>query len=245
MEYSNEIVEQKPRYSALSRVFNVLWEPAEVFKDIKIKPSWILPWILLSVISILSAQVSWKYIVEHQIDQLRDRPGMTEEQFERVQEQMGDSEGWSTNRIMAIVFTPIGIIIAMLVVAGVLYLTGSVIGGGNANFKENLGVYSHAAVVGIVGAIVNTVLVQARGAFDISLSPELFMPLSMEDTFIYGFLSHFEFFAIWTFVLTSIGFSEIYKFSRTKSYISVGILWLIWIVISEVFSNMFGGMFGV
>ena len=158
---------------------------------------------------------------------------------------MGDPEAWGINRIIAVVGTPVGILIAFAVVAAVFYFAGSVIGGGNATFKQNLAVYSHASLIGVPASAIGSVLVQIKESVDISLSPALFLSADLSDTFFYDLISHFDFFTVWTFILASIGYSVIYKFSTVKSYLSVGILWLIWIAISESAKSVFGGFMGM
>ncbi|MBD3233639.1 MAG: hypothetical protein GF315_07930 [candidate division Zixibacteria bacterium] len=227
------------------KMLNIFFEPTSVFEQLKIKPNWFLPWLVLILVSLITMQVTWQQTMEAQMERVRDRPGITEEQIEEIEKQMGDTEGWGVNRIVATVFAPIAILVAFLVVAGALYFMGSVLGGGNATYKQNLAIYSYSSLIGCLGAIVNAILVNIKGTLEISLAPTLFLPASMSESFIYNFLGHFEFFTIWIYILVSIGFSIIYDFSRAKSFISVGVLWLIWILITTALSNIFGGFFGV
>jgi hypothetical protein len=233
-----------PAMSAPARFWNIFWDPKAVFESLAAKPSWIMPWILLTVVSIASAQFTWKYIMEDQLERLASRPGMTEEQMDQAERMIGDPEGWGTQRIIAVVMTPVGILISFVVVAGVLYLVGAVIGGGSSTYKQNLAVFSHASLVGVLGAIVGTILVSIRHSVDVNLSLALFLPPETAESFIYKFFSKIEFFSVWIYIVTSIGISIVNRFSAAKAFISVGALWLIWILLSVSLQNLFGGFMG-
>ncbi len=233
---------QKPM-GTLARMINIFWEPSKVFEYIKSKPSWVAPWILISVFAMIGLQLTWSINIKSQLEKIRNTPGITVEQMQTIEDKMGDPNSWSINRTLATVGAPIGILVVFVVVAAALYFTGSVIGGGNSTFKHNLAAYSHASLIGILGTIVTVFLVKIKGTLDISLSPAIFLPASMYKSFIYNFLNHFEFFTIWAYILTSIGFATIYGFSKAKAYISVGVLWLIWILLTSALTNTFSGLY--
>jgi len=235
------VADSPPSLGWFGRVGNIFWEPRKVFEELNLKPSWILPWILISIFSLIALQLTWTQNMEAQMEKMRKQPGMTEEQMESIEEKMGDPQGWGINRIIATTMVPLGTLVAMVVVAAAFYFMGSVIGGGNSTFKKNLAISCYSSLVALPSSIVNAILINLKGSADISLSPVLFMPLSLSDTFTYSFLSHFEFFAIWSFILASIGFSVIYKFSAAKSYLSVGVLWVVWMLLASALSNLFGG----
>ncbi|MCP4631602.1 MAG: YIP1 family protein [candidate division Zixibacteria bacterium] len=245
MESNSDKKDLSEEMNAISKITTIFWEPRRVFNSINLKPTWLIPWILLAVIATTTSQLTREITFNENIEKIKNLPGMTEEQFEQFNESMGEPGEWNISRVLSIGTVPILILIIFIVSAGALYFTGSVIGGGNSSFKHMLSVYSHAALVGVPGAIVGYFLINLKGTIDVGLSPTLFLPMEMSENLIYKFLGHFDFFTVWTFILVSIGYSVIYKFSSAKSFLSVGALWLVWIVIAEVFQNIFGGFIGM
>ena len=65
--------EPQPQMSAISRVFGVLFSPQKTFEDIVRKPGWLLPIVLLTVLSIavsfgLNQRVNWREFMSQQIE---------------------------------------------------------------------------------------------------------------------------------------------------------------------------------
>jgi len=124
----------------------------------------------------------------------------------------------------------------------VLYFVFSILLGGNSSFKRVLGVYSYSSLIAIPSAIVTVPLAFAKETSKISLSPALLLSAEKAETFLGSFLSQFGFFALWQYILVSVGLSLVYKFSKGRSFVTLGILWLVASVLIALFSNIFKGL---
>jgi hypothetical protein len=224
----------------LSRIGNLFFDPVKTFRSLEVKPSWLWAFIIVAVVVLISSQLLYSLTIKEQLANLSSLPNISAEQLEVIKGRMMNP----TNRIISIVVTPIGVLVMFLIVSAVLYFVFSILLGGNSSFKRVLGVYSYSALVAIPSAIVTLPLAFAKSAPKISLSPALLLSAEKAETFLGGFLSQFGFFALWQYILVSVGLSLIYKSSKGKSFVAVAILWIIASVVMAALSK-FGRGFGI
>jgi hypothetical protein len=84
-----------------------------------------------------------------------------------------------------------------------------------------------------------TPLIIVKESMSVSLSPAMLLSGEALGTKLYTLLSKFDFFMIWFLAVFAVGFGLVYKFSKTKAFIAVGITWGIWIAISVILSDFF------
>jgi hypothetical protein len=100
--------------------------------------------------------------------------------------------------------------------------------------------------VGVIGSLVSTVMVRARGLENITGPVDAQMTLSLrtlapDNAVLRGVLGSFEFFAIWSLVLVVMGLMRIFGMSRAQSIMVAVVLWIIsaiGLVLNEVFTGM-------
>jgi len=221
----------------LSRIGNLFFDPVKTFKSLDIKPSWLWAFIIVAVVALISSQLLYSLTIKEQLARISSVPNISAEQLEVIKGRMMNP----TNRIISIVVTPIGVLAIFLVVSGVLYFVFSILLGGNSSFKRVLSVYTYSSLIAIPSAIVTVPLAFAKETPKISLSPALLLSAEKAETFLGSFLSQFGFFALWQYILVSVGLSLVYKFSKGRSFVTVGILWLAASVLIALFSNIFKG----
>ncbi|MFQ5868578.1 MAG: Yip1 family protein [Candidatus Zixiibacteriota bacterium] len=231
--------ETKP-IGQLSRIGNLFFDPVRTFRSLDIKPSWLWAFIIVAVVALISSQLLYSLTIKEQLARISSLPNISAEQLEVIKGRMMNP----TNRIISIVATPIGVLLMLLVVSGVLYFVFSILLGGNSSFKRVLSVYTYSSLIAIPSAIVTIPLAFAKGTAKISLSPALLLSAEKAETFLGGFLSQFSFFALWQYILVSVGLSLVYKFSKGRSFVTVAILWVIASVVMAVLSK-FGRGFGL
>ncbi|MCP4581707.1 MAG: YIP1 family protein [candidate division Zixibacteria bacterium] len=221
-----------------SRFINIFVNPQKTFESLNRRPTWLIPMLIIMALVVISTQLTFPQIIDAQLEMYKNNPNISTEQLNAIEQQL--NENMQTQRILMtvapLIFIPL---VYYLLLAGIFYFVGSVILGGDSTFKKVLSVWSWSSLIGIVGTIVTIPLIIAKGTLKVTLSPALLLPGDAIDTTLYTLLSKFDFFTIWTLAVFAYGFVTIYRFSVSKGYIAIGVLWGIWIAISVVFAETF------
>ncbi len=221
--------------SSFGNAIRVLFSPLSVFESLDKRPNWLAPLLICVVVAALSSWIILNPVTipeqRRQMEERFERQGMTEEQLERAT-QFFDS------KIMTLiaVLSPVLLIpLAVLVVAGVLHFVCSLILGGQTTYSRTFAVMAYSSMVILPGAIVKVPLQLAQKTTQVHAG--LGLLLSTPDAsagfgyrFIYNLLAQIDVFNIWEVILVAVGISVVYKFSRTKSYYTLGVLWIIWLL---------------
>ncbi len=228
--------------SSFGRVFGVLFSPKPTFESIVRRPTWILPLILIVVVSVVmifvfGQRVGW-----------RDYMIRQDQQSSRAQKQMESMTAAEREKMIntqtkiAPIVTYIAVVvlpfIAAVVVAAVLMLAFNLIHGTKMKFVPSLAIVSYSWVPGLIGALLGIFILFIKdpstvdlehlvasnvGAFLSDDSPKWLLTL----------LTMFDLFAFWNMILMAIGFSaaDPKKISFGKALGTIVGVWLIYVVI--------------
>ncbi len=226
--------ETTPRYSAVQRLWMIFTSPAEVFADIRIKPTWVLALILMIALGVAIQVVIMPHIdIESSIRAaLGDRAAeMGDEQIDEIV--AGRQKFAKFGPIVAIVIGPLAWALMAAVFLICLKLVGSEI-----NFMSTLSTALHAYwPPSVVGGILAMILIQRAGLIPqeevvnvVKAHPAAFMSPDSPPWLLAtaGTLSIFN---IWTVVLLVIGFKIVGKLSTAQAAVAALIPWGIWIVL--------------
>jgi Yip1 domain len=206
--------------SQLSRVANVFFAPTSTFTDIKRNPSWWLAWVLVGLSSLLLAFAVQQKIgfVQAYENTLR----MTPKQLERIDQMPADRQqaardvGAKITEVRAYA-APVFSLLFAAISAGILLGVFNFGLGTEVRFSEALAIVFYA---GLPHAVKN---ILAAGAIFLGMSPEGFLfdnPLGSNPGFYmdpakslvwYGLGSALDVFAIWSLLLTALGFATVSK----------------------------------
>ncbi len=229
--------EAAPVLGFWGRLGNIFGSPQKTFEAVDKRPTWLIPLLILIILSIMSTQLMFDEIVNAQLEKARNNPDLTSEQLTQQKEQ------FTENPMLWRALFSIGSLFVFpvwfLALTGIFYFVGSVILGGDATFKKLLSVVCWSGCIFILSTIVTVPLVMAKGNVNVSLSLALLLPAEAIDTRLYTLLSKFDFFTIWFLAVFATGFGIIYRFTTAKAYTAVGILWAIWIALSVALSGVF------
>ena len=236
MHEHQEVVEQ-PTKNFFAKWIGVYFSPGETFKSIDQKPDWILPLLLTALITIVFVILIGPYTQDATIEAMMDR-GMTEDQaYETLESPF--------MKYINPILGGVGALIVGFIIAGLFYLVFSFILGGESTYKKVLSVYAYIGfAVGFVTMLIKLPLMIAKGSFKVQTSLAAFLPIDMEEQFLYKLFAHFDVFMIWELILFTIGFGIIYKFSRGKAATGVISLWAIYVIGAILLSNLFGSFGG-
>jgi len=229
--------EAAPPQGFLARFINIFVNPRMTFEAIDQRPTWLIPFLVVLLLTLLVTQLTFPMIMNSQLEMLRSNANIPPEQLRVIEQQI--TEHSSTQRMFATIAQIVAFPIIYLALAGIFYLTGSVVLGGDTTFKKVLSVYSWSACIGVLGSIILVPLILSKGSMDVSISPALLLSGDAIGGKLHTLLSKFDFFTIWFLAVFAFGFAFIYRFSTAKAFTAVGLLWAIWIAVSTVFSDVF------
>jgi len=233
--------EEKPMGGA-SKIINTFFEPRKVFESLKIKPTWLVPFIIAALLGIGFFYYTYPFIMAQQVEKIQENERIPEEQKERIIERMTERDH---PPIWQLSFAPIGTLLSFVVVAAALFFVFNVLLGGDSNYRRVLSVYSYSSLIAIPAMIVKFPLIMMKENLNVQTSLALLLSPNTKDSFVYKVFSSFDIFTIWQVILVSMGLGEMYKYGTKKAFTAVFILWVIWILLKSGLSSVFGGAFGL
>ncbi|HEX7401962.1 MAG TPA: Yip1 family protein [candidate division Zixibacteria bacterium] len=233
--------EEKPMGGA-SKILNLFFEPKRVFESLKIKPTWLVPFIIVALLGIGFFYSTYPYMMNQQVERIRDNDKIPEEQKQVLIDKMTEK---AHPPVWQLFLAPLGTIVVLVVVAGILFFAFNVILGGDSSFRRVFSVYCYSSLIGVPAIIVKYPLIMLKKDLNVQTSLALLLSAESKNSFLYSLLSSFDIFTIWQLILVSIGMGILYKYSTKKAFTTVCILWIIWVVAKSGLSSLFGGMFGL
>jgi hypothetical protein len=232
------VLPEEKTMGGFSKILNIFFEPKKVFESLKTKPAWLVPFIIIVLISIVSMYLTYPFIMSDTIAKIRANEKIPDEQKEIIVSRM---EGNTKPPWWQVALAPVGVLIYFLIVSGILFFVGNVLLGGDSPFRKIFSVYLYSSLVAIPAAIIKIPLALAKKTGEIQTSLALFLSPDMKETFIYRFFAHFDIFNIWMIILVSLGLAVMYNFTVKKSFTAVFALWLLWAIVSSSLAGLFGG----
>lgn len=244
--------------SVIDAMTGVLSSPGETFEEVKLstkKNYWLLPMLILIVISIASSFLLFND--DELASQIRDKQkkAMLENMEKKVKdgsmskEQMNEalekSEKFMSKSgpffyVSITLFPAIGIIIIFLL-KGLILWGGTKIFKGTASFGNILSVLGLAGIIDSIVTIVNIVLSIVMGRL-VSVGPALVVTAASVGENMNKFLGHLDVLGIWYIVVVAIGLGKVANISSAKSFSLVFVLWLLYVLVTS-FANL--GLFGM
>ena len=221
--------------SAVERLIGVFFAPGEIFADIARSPGFVLPLVLIMILSLASStivtnRVGIENIVRQQMMKSPRTAELPKEQLDQAVERGAKFAGFF------VYATPIFVPIGMLVIAGVMIMMANFVFGGTSNFKQMFATVAHASFPpGVVTIILSLVIVFLKDPADLDvqnlLAANLGILISAETSrFLHRLAMSMDFFSFWQIGLLATGISAAANLSFTKALLSVAIPWAIWIL---------------
>ncbi len=233
--------EEKPMGGA-SKVFNVFFEPRKVFESLKIKPTWLVAFIIIAILGIGFFYTTYPYIMQQQVERIRDNDKIPEEQKQVIIEKMTEN---THPPVWQLFLAPLGAIVTLVIVAAILFFVFNVILGGDSSFRRVFSVYCYSSLIAIPSMIVKYPLIMIKKDINVQTSLALLLSADSKNSFFYSVLASFDIFSVWQLILVSMGMGLLYKYSTKKAFTTVLVLWIIWILAKSSLSSLFGGMFSL
>ncbi|MBN1695390.1 YIP1 family protein [candidate division WOR-3 bacterium] len=212
----------------MGNLINIIVEPVKVFKHIKEKDDWWIPFILLVV-------VTWIFL-------MISGPALARITAQQMAEMGVDREIPKFVEYIKYLGAPIGTLTMWLLMSVIIWFLGNSFGG-DWDFTKALDLYAYSSVVQVLRTILTTVILLIRGIpnimtfKDINVATGLNLLFSPENPRLYALFSGIEVFSIWQFVLIAYGVSEITGMPKKKAvWVSV-ITYLITLGFGVIFAR--------
>ena len=224
------------------RLVGIFMSPRETFDSIARKPTWLFPFIVAAILTIVMSMMVMDITLKERIADMEAR-GTPSEQVESAQSMMQ-----SSIKYVSVVITPVGILVVWSILAGVLLLGCNTIMGGETKFKNVFSVVAWTSMVTILGGIVQSFLIVSKGTSQgVSTNLSLFLPLpgiGQDPSILYRLLSKFDLFVMWQLILWIIGLAVVSRLTVKKSAAFVLSLWALYIVVTVALGSVLGPIFG-
>jgi Yip1 domain len=228
--------------NSFARVIGAIFSPKATFESIAHRPTWIVPLVLIIVVSTLVIAVfgqrsGWRNFMIRQNQQNSRAQKQMEQMTADQREHMLDQQT-KIAPIFGYVGVIVGTIVGALLVAAVLMVVLNLSSGSKIPFLASLGIVSYAWVPAIIGGLLGILIMFIKdpatvdiehlvasnaGAFVSDDSPKWLATL----------LTSFDIFVFWTMILMALGYSatDPKKISFGKALTTIVIVWIFYVAV--------------
>lgn len=221
-------VPPEPKPNPFARIVGVFFSPGQTFASIARKPDWLVPLIIILIVSIASAiviaqRVDFGAMVRQQMEQRKD---LSPDQIER-----GARIAGGVSKAI-VYFSPLIAIATYIIIAAVLLLASRLFGG-EGGFKQAFSMTVYAWFPDLVKGIILTIVVLSKGHLDpMQLATAVrsnlgFLVDAKAQPMSFALLSSIDLFTIWTVALFVIGFAAFSRLSKARAATIVVGLWVV------------------
>jgi Yip1-like protein len=231
---------------AFGRLIGAIVNPRPTFEDIARKPSWLLPLLLmiivsLAVVAIFSQRVGWRAFMEKQLAQNSRMQQMTPEpraEILNTQVKLAPIFGYAG----AVIGTPVVMIVIAAIFMGIFNATSSAA----LDFKTSFGVVAHSWMPYVIGGLLGVLVLCLKPRDNIDLQN---LVASNAGTFLssdapkwlLSLCTSLDIFTFWVLGLMAFAYSAVrpkkIKFGSALTWI-VGI-WVVLVLVKVGFAAMF------
>jgi hypothetical protein len=236
----------QPALSAMGRIFGVFFSPKSTFEDIARKPSWLLPIILLTILSIgvsvaINQRVDWREFMAQQIEKSPAAGSLSAEQKEARIE-----GGAKITPIFTYCIGAFGPIVFTLLVGLVMWGAYSLVAGISTNFTTAMGITAHAFLTGLISSPLFILILYLKAPGTVDMENPVATNLGAilpEDAakWLLALCKSLDVFTIWTLILLAIGFAAVSpkKLKGGKSYTIAFGVWAVMVLCRVGFAFIF------
>jgi hypothetical protein len=206
--------------SAWRRMIGVFVAPGPVYDELRERPTWVAPFLVLLVATFALALVVPTELIRDVI--LREMgPSATPEAVDRAM-------AWA--RISRFAGALLGPVFGILVVSTALYVAFTLLAGGAARFRHYWAGTCHAFLIQVLGSFITTPIAVAQGDLETRLSFALLVP-GLDSGFGFELLNRITLFGLWTSVVLGLGSA---RMNRTSPKAGVSIVLALYLLTALV-----------
>jgi hypothetical protein len=238
--------ETPERVNPIGRIFGVFFTPKATFESIARRPTWLLPVILLCIVSLgvvaaFSYRGGWRPFLEKQLESSSRFQQLPVDQQQRSLDlQLKYATKFAYGEFVVAPF------LLVLIVAAVFLGMFNMVIGTQVDFKTSLGVVSHAYLPGLIASLLGILIIFLKDPTTVDFQNLLasnvgaFMP-SGSAKWLVTLLGSLDIFSFWGMILMAVGFSAASpkKLSFGKAFGTILFVWLIYVLVRVGISAAF------
>jgi hypothetical protein len=235
------------RMGEFSRITGVFFEPKKAFTDIAARPRWIVPVVLILLVSMALMMVytqrgGWRVMMEQQLASSSRAAQLSPEQRQQ-QLEMGVKYASLTAYI-----TPILIPLGMLIIAAVLTGITAGILSAPVRFSQVFAIVCYANLVGVIRGLLTLAVLLMKNIADFDLrnplmfNPGYFMDPKTSSKFVFTLAGSLDLFSLWIMILIAIGLKAAAgkKLSFGGAFFAVALPWAVWVLGAAALAGLLG-----
>ena len=215
----------------------VFFSPKATFEDIVRKPSWLLPVLLTTVLSIgvsfsINQRMNWRDYISQQIEK---SPRAAQLSPEQKQQQIEGGAKFSAPFTYAIGLC--GPILATLIIGLIMWGAYSLLGGISTNFSTAFSITAHAFLTGLVSSPLFILILYLKpfGTVDLENPVAANLAAILPDDaakWLIALGKSIDLFTFWTLILLAIGFAAVNpkKQKGAKSFTIAFSVWAVYVL---------------
>ncbi len=214
--------------------------PSKAFASIAAKPRWFLPFVLCILAGLAYETFTYSQLTDDMIESVRSEVSFSASEIERRVENIEASkeygvawQGVAKGLGLLTAFHAFKLFGLALVVWLALHLYATKVA-----YKSILALCSFVYLVVIPETLLSIPLVVARGTRAVYLGAAAFLPPDIKGSPLFNLCSEVEIFSVWMAVLLGIGLPIVAGISPKKAWITVGYLWVVWLLWSLLAGNL-------
>lgn len=224
------------------RLVRVLFSPGDVFREIKERPPFWVPFFLVAIVFAVTQMLASPF-------QMKVREIMVTQAGQPAP----PAASGTVAMIGTLVVTPIMVLLMSAIAAGILYVLMQMLGGEDATFKRMLSVVIHAWPATLILQALTVGVLYMRGLDSIrttsdaqvSLGLDLLLPAEMAvGAFTRAVLAGIGPLQIWGLVITAVGLEVLGGAEKGKAWTGAIISFVIGLLIAGGLAGAFSGMMG-
>lgn len=237
---------EAPTMSEPARVANVFFSPGKVFADINRRPSWWLPWLILSIVTVAGMVVVDQKIGFEQITRTQIARSSRAEQFDKLTPEQQDQQiALATKFTKGFSYaSPVFTIVIFAIVAGILMGTFNFGLGAEISFNKAMAIVAYGwmpkIISGILMIISLLVGVDTEG-FNVQnpVATNIgYFINPVDHKFLAGALASVDVISFWILALMAIGFASCSKVKKSTAFVVI----LVWYLVFNLGAAAIGSM---
>ncbi len=240
------VTPEAPGLSEGARLVNVFMAPSSTFSDLQRNASWWVPWLIMSIVTlifvgVMQKQIGFDRIVRTQIS----KNAAAQDRFDKMppdQKERQIALQVTITRYLSYA-SPIMLLISFAVISAILMALFNFGLGAEVPYGRSFAITVYAFLPSLIASILGIVVmfIADPDGFDVQnpVATNLGAVIDQSHKFLRTFLTGIDIFNIWIMVLLAIGFSSNSKVKRGTAFATIFGSFLVWKLVTAGFAAMF------
>jgi hypothetical protein len=243
MEMTSDLSRPSQPMSVVQRLLGVFTQPRAVFEELRERPRWLAPFIVLLVVGLVSSYFIMPIALSDQAQKISENESIPQERKAEILKQF--EGGVTTQRQLISLGSVIGgSFLMMFFVGAVLMFGGNFLLGGSLRFPHAMALYASSNLVEIPGAILKVPMMVAKKSLEITVGPAAFLSPEAADSIGGMLLGRLDLFGLWRWALMTLGLAVLARTTVKRAATFTVPLWVFWTIAAIVMRKMTQGLSG-